>query len=97
MIDFRNQDLLPFSKAAAEYPGNGVHVSTLHRHRLYGVRGIRLEAVLIGGRWFTTRTAIEQFIGRLNEPAATMNSSSIPSPASMTLAEAEKNLENERF
>ena len=40
MIDFRVEELLPLSRAAREWPGGGVHVSTLHRYRLRGARAI---------------------------------------------------------
>lgn len=51
------EELLPFSQVAKqlqEHHGIKVHVSTLHRWREKGVRGRRLAAHRIGGRWFTT-------------------------------------------
>ncbi len=52
---------LTLSQAAAALPGRP-HLSTLHRWRLRGVRGIRLETCLIGGRRFTTDQWLRDFI-----------------------------------
>jgi len=40
------------------------HLSTLWRWYRRGVRGVRLETVVVGGRRFTSRAAIERFIER---------------------------------
>ena len=42
-----------------------VHVSTVHRWRKPGIRGIRLEAVRVGGTWYTTHEAFARFCERL--------------------------------
>ena len=42
-----------------------VHVSTFHRWRTRGVRGIRLETILIGGRRYLDPVALEDFARRL--------------------------------
>ncbi|HEX5105013.1 MAG TPA: DUF1580 domain-containing protein [Pirellulaceae bacterium] len=39
--------------------------ATLHRWRLRGLRGVRLETFLRGGRRFTTRDAVENFFERI--------------------------------
>ncbi len=54
-------EYLSLSQAARELPGRP-HVSTLHRWRLRGVRGARLRTCLVGGRRFTTRDWLEEFI-----------------------------------
>lgn len=38
-----------------------VAVSTVHRWRDPGIRGVRLECVRIGGRWLTSVEAFERF------------------------------------
>lgn len=43
-----------------------VHVSTVWRWALRGVRGHRLESFSLGGRRYTTREAFERFIARTN-------------------------------
>ena len=52
-----------------------VHVSTIHRWRLKGVRGVRLETFLRGGIRYTTDEAIERFFA-----ATTAAADGNPSP-----------------
>ena len=52
MIDIVNEQMIPLSKIPAwceEHLGNRVHPSTVHRWRLRGARGRKLETVLVGG------------------------------------------------
>lgn len=65
MIDMANESLLSIGDATKFLPGHP-HVSTLWRWRMRGVRGIRLETILIGGRRFTSREAIERFVAAIN-------------------------------
>ena len=41
----------------------GVHVKTVQRWALHGVRGIRLRSTLIGGRRFIYRWDLANFLG----------------------------------
>jgi hypothetical protein len=66
MIDVANEQLLTFSEAARMLPGH-VHASTLHRWRLCGVRGLKLETVIVGGRRYTSREAIVRFSAAVTE------------------------------
>jgi hypothetical protein len=59
-IDLQTETLLSFREAAARLPGRP-GLSTLHRWRLRGVRGVKLETWLIGGRRFTSQQALERF------------------------------------
>ena len=61
MIDVATEHLLPIPKAGKEMPGEP-HRSTVWRFALRGVRGVRLETVVCGGRRFTSREAIRRFI-----------------------------------
>lgn len=63
----RSEDLVAWRHAAKSIPG-APHISTLHRWRLRGVRGVRLESILIGGSRFTSRQAITRFIDACNAP-----------------------------
>lgn len=77
---------LTFPEAAASLPGKP-SVSTIHRWRLKGVRGIRLSTVVIGGRRFVDRAALEDFIrattlARDGPPPSEDRSSSIASAES---------------
>ena len=68
MIDFQGETLLSFSQAAKVLPGRP-HLSTLHRWRLRGIRGVKLETVLIGGRRFTSCEALERFCAAVTAAA----------------------------
>jgi hypothetical protein len=46
-----------------------VHLSTVIRWVRRGCRGVRLEAVRVGGRWVTSREALDRFVERLNQPS----------------------------
>jgi hypothetical protein len=60
MIDFNSESLISFQEATQHAPGEP-HISTLHRWRLRGIRGVRLETCLIGGKRFTTKEALDRF------------------------------------
>ena len=64
MINLSRETLIPLTQAAKLIPGCGVHISTLHRWRLRGIRGVRLETILIGGKRFTSVEAIDRFIAQ---------------------------------
>jgi Protein of unknown function (DUF1580) len=64
-IEIANETLISFQEAPAFVPGRP-HISTLHRWRLRGVRGVRLETVLIGGRRFTSREALQRFVAAVS-------------------------------
>ena len=76
-IDPTNETLIPFNSAREAFPGGKrLSLATLHRWRLNGVRGTRLETILIGGSRFTSAEAIQRFIAAQNpaespEPAIT--------------------------
>jgi hypothetical protein len=65
MITFDHERTLTLRQAAALLPGNP-NRSTIHRWTHHGVRGVRLATILVGGRRFTTRDAIEEFISTLS-------------------------------
>jgi len=91
-IDISNEALLPLRDAAASLPGRP-HISTLHRWRLRGVRGIKLETVLVGGRRFTSQEALERFAA--NTTAASngeTNSPRTPKQRRQAIERAERQL-----
>ena len=66
-IDYEVETLIPFHEARSALPGRKrVALPTLHRWRLHGVRGVRLETVLVGGLRYTSREAIRRFIATQN-------------------------------
>ena len=60
MIDAFTEELLSLSQAAKIIPGRP-HVLTVHRWSRKGLRGVRLETVVIGGKRFTTTAALNRF------------------------------------
>ena len=60
MIDVQTEQLLTIGEAARSLPGRP-NLSTLHRWRQRGIRGIALETILIGGQRFTSREALQRF------------------------------------
>ena len=60
MIDPQNESLVSLTDAAKSLPGRP-NITTSWRWRNRGVRGIKLETVLIGGRRMTSREALSRF------------------------------------
>src|SRR4051794_13972212 len=60
MAHLLDEKLVVLAAAARSLP-HRPHISTLHRWRTRGVRGIRLEAILTGGVWCTSREALRRF------------------------------------
>lgn len=66
-IDVDAETMLQFPAARNEFPGRKtLSLATLHRWRLHGVKGAKLETCLIGGLRYTSREAINRFIAALN-------------------------------
>lgn len=74
MIDLAAEIPIPLAAAAKLIPpgrgGKKTHLSTVLRWILDGAPGpggarIRLEALRLGGRWMTTREALQRFAERL--------------------------------
>ena len=55
------ETLKTLAEAARTLPGGPVHVSTIHRWRIKGIRGVRLSTILRGGIRCTSDAAIERF------------------------------------
>jgi hypothetical protein len=78
MIDLTQETPLTLASATRLIPpgrGERTHLSTLLRWILSGVRDpagnvVRLEALRIGGRWVTSREALQRFAERLTPVAS---------------------------
>ncbi len=92
MIDPQTETLIPFSRVPAEVPGR-IHRATAHRWRQRGVRGVKLESILIGGRRYTSLEKLSEFFA-----ATTAAADGSPPPARASrqreraIAEAERTL-----
>ncbi len=60
MIQLQSEQLLSLQQAAELLPGTPA-LSTLHRWRQLGVRGVKLETCLIGGKRYTSTQALQRF------------------------------------
>jgi len=69
MISWREEELLSLTDAAKQLPGRAggkrPHVSTLYRWVLKGMRGVRLEALPMGGMLYTSVEALQRFFAAL--------------------------------
>ena len=72
-IDVEREDLISLREAAGAIPTKPAP-STLQRWRLYGVRGRKLETVLIGGLRFTSKQAVIRFMSEPETTIAARNS-----------------------
>ena len=67
-LDITHESLLTFTEAAQRLPGRP-NISTLHRWRLRGVRSIKLESCLIGGKRYTSVESLQRFTDRTTAAA----------------------------
>ena len=65
MFNIYEETLLPLTEAAAHVPALS-HSSTVQRWFLRGIRGIRLETVLIGGKRYTSAEVLDRFYRAIN-------------------------------
>jgi hypothetical protein len=69
-VNLLDETLLTLTEAAKALPclrgGKRVHLATLHRWVLRGVRGVHLEAVRLGRTVVTSREALQRFAERLS-------------------------------
>ena len=63
MIDVQTETIIPLNESPRHLPGNP-HVGTIYRWTLKGVRGVKLETILRGGRRFTSIESLTRFIER---------------------------------
>ena len=65
MIDASTESLIRFQQAGSKIPSRP-SICALHRWRLNGARGVKLETLLVGGTRFTSVEAIARFITEQN-------------------------------
>jgi len=61
MTDLLTETLVLLADAPSEIPGPP-SLSSIRRWSRHGVRGAKLETILVGGRRFTSLEAIERFL-----------------------------------
>ena len=74
MIDLNTETLVTFTQLARRLPhrrnGRPTHVSTIHRWRLNGLKGVRLAAAKHGAIWVTSIEAYQRFVAALTLAAS---------------------------
>ena len=74
MLNIANEQLISLTDVAGHvpprFPGKKTHLSTILRWILTGIKSpdgsrVRLEAVRLGGKWVTTRPAVQRFVEKL--------------------------------
>jgi Protein of unknown function (DUF1580) len=70
MAEYFREDLLRLADAAKIIPSHP-HTSTLWRWCLKGVKGVRLQTLVVGGRRYTTMTYLTEFIAHLSASRTT--------------------------
>ena len=65
-INPEHEELLTLAEASHVIPTRP-DVRTIWRWLERGCRGVRLDSIRIGGRRYTSREAIERFLGTLND------------------------------
>lgn len=65
MIDAATENLVCFQEAPKYIPGHP-SLCAIHRWKLTGVRGAKLETLLVGGKRFTSIEAISRLIAAQN-------------------------------
>lgn len=92
-IDIEGERLISLAEAARSLPGGAVHVATVHRWRLRGIRGIRLPSVLVGGIRYTSREALVWWFAAVTAVAdGTVPTSRTSSQRERAIAAAEREL-----
>jgi hypothetical protein len=89
-IQVAREKLVSFSQLARQLPsqrrGRPVHISTVHRWRHPGLRGVRLEAIRIGGNWHTSWEAFQRFCELLSGGRAEERADQAPIDANASAA-----------
>jgi hypothetical protein len=71
MIDFEHEQVFPLQEAARRLPprrgGKPTHVDSLFRWATTGLKGIRLETILVGGVRCTSMAALSRFFAAQTE------------------------------
>jgi hypothetical protein len=99
MVNLRVEQPIPLEAACRIVPpargGKKTHLSTLLRWITKGAKGpggetVRLEAVRLGGRWMTSREALQRFAEALTPAASGATTSLLPRTPRQRRAAAER-------
>lgn len=66
MSDILSETPVPISAAPKHVPGRP-HAATIFRWHQRGIKGVRLETYVVGGKRYTSKEALRRFIERTTE------------------------------
>ena len=93
MINLQNEIVLSLTEAARHLPrrraGKRPHVATLYRWISRGLRGVKLEAIRVGGTLCTSQEALQRFCERLSAADSEPSQRTTAQRERATAAEAE--------
>lgn len=78
-IDFDSENLITLAEACRRVPPDGVSTATMARWIQRGIRGVKLQTIVIGGRRLTSIESLSRFFAAQNvgdTPAPPMISAS---------------------
>ncbi len=95
-IDLHKEHLVSLSEARAIIPGRPA-LCTVFRWTLRGIRNVRLESCLVGGKRFSSIEAVDRFIVAINERVSRVSGGSTlrVHPRESQINRADRILENE--
>lgn len=65
-IDYELETIITLGEACKAFPPTGVSTATMARWIQRGIKGVKLETIVIGHRRLTSREAIQRFIAAQN-------------------------------
>ena len=65
-IDYETENIITLGEACRVFPPNGISDATMARWIQKGVKGVKLETLVIGGRRLTSKESIFRFIAAQN-------------------------------
>ena len=92
MIDIEKERLKLMTEAAKSLPGRP-HVSTLWRWFRRGIKGVKLETTVLGGRRYTSVEALQRFADRLTIDSPYFPTPPVTDPKSIDQVAAKKTTE----
>ena len=97
MIEVNSEQIVTFAELAKRLPrrrrGRPTAVSTIHRWRLVGIKGIRLEAIRVGCSWVTSLQAYQRFCDALTSNV-TKTDSEVKTPKVIDQQQIERRLDD---
>ncbi len=91
-IDINSEQILTVAEAARLLPGRP-STRTVWRWLDRGVRHVKLESVLVGGRRFVSKESINRFLESINQPDVQRTSPAVAAKRKRAIKRAEKELQ----